>query len=279
MPSRDPRSIIAQPSWGILRQGTVFSGAIADHYENCEVFGIVITAHCDLQHGKTGIVNYLPVVHMSDWLCRDFALSLVDRIRSSVRSQLADLLRAEGHSPTILDVQDRNVVVETLFPPTIIGKSVRRGAKARDAVASLDLLDQLDSPPLTEDQLIGLQDIAPKAASGMKRECLRNSLNGYYFLSHIDPAGDHSGFVVLLRQIYHLPLSAALAVAEGLHLDGAAPLAAVATLAQDPDGFAMPIGQLASPYLEHLMQSFAALFARIGVPDLPDEFQTNLTGV
>ena len=122
-----------------------------------------------------------------------------------------------------------------------------------------------------------LQGISPKTASKLTLACLHNSLNGYHFLSHIDFQGDQTGFVVLLRQIYHLPLPTALAVARGVELDDNT-LAALPIVSLQPGAFAMPIGQLASPYLEHLMQNFSTLFSRIGVPDLPHDFQQYFVG-
>jgi hypothetical protein len=34
----------------------------------------------------------------------------------------------------------------------------------------------------------------------------------------------------------------------------------------------MPVGVLSSPFIEHLMQSFSSMFARIGLPDLENEY-------
>ena len=278
MAPSDPRPLIAKPTWGHLRQGTIFSGAAADGYANCHVHGIVITARCDLTHGKVPLVNYLPIVHISDWLSRDFATCLIDRLRPDLSSRLSDLLTSEGYSPTILGVHDRHTVLDTLFPSTVTGKSIQRGTNARNTAQSLDFLDDLGRIPLGSDQLAALQQVSPRAAFRLKLDCLRNSLNGYHFLSHIDPIGAHTGFVILLRQIYHLPLPAALAVAKGADLQDSTVATLTASITPKPDGFAMPIGQLVSPYVEHLMQNFSTLFARIGVPDLPHDFQHHLAG-
>ena len=281
MPPGDSRQLVTRPAWGNLRQGTIFSGAIADGYSGCDVHGIVITAHCDLTHGKVPLVNYLPAVHMADWFSRDFAASLIGRIRSDLNARLSDILRSEGYSATILTVHDRRRAIDALFPSTARGKSGTRGDKAREIVNALDLLDDLDRPApesLTSDQLAALEEISPKFASRLRVECLRNALNGYYFLSHIDSEGPHTGFVVLLRQIYHLPLPTALAVANGTDLQHDTLSSAISPLTRDPPEFAMPIGQLVSPYLEHLMQNFSTLFARIGIPDLPQDLQRHLAG-
>ena len=275
MAPRDSRSLIDKPIWGNLRQGTIFTGAVADGYGRCDVFGLIITARCDLTHGKTGLVNYLPVVHFDDWLHRDFATILRDRLRPSLVGRLSDLLSSEGFSPTILDVHDYHSAVEALFPSTLTGKSIRRGTKAREAVEALRCIDHLSHLPLSQDELTTLKGISPRNASNLKRACLRNGLSGYHFLSHIDFEGQHTGFVVLLRQVYHLPIRIALAVARGMETDTNTSTSTIFVTLK-PGSFAMPIGQVASPYMEHLMQNFATLFSRIGIPDPPAEFEDHL---
>jgi len=43
--------------------------------------------------------------------------------------------------------------------------------------------------------------------------------------------------------------------------------------------FAMPIGEIVSPYVEHLLQTFSHLFGRIGLPD-PDRAKVDeLSGI
>jgi hypothetical protein len=43
--------------------------------------------------------------------------------------------------------------------------------------------------------------------------------------------------------------------------------------------FAMPIGELTSPQVEHLLQTFSFLFGRIGLPDPGKESVAALCGI
>jgi hypothetical protein len=78
--------------------------------------------------------------------------------------------------------------------------------------------------------------------------------------------------VALLREVHHIPARLARRIAEGMDaLDYKAfcegDPAASGKLDFSSTDFAMPTGVVRSPELEHLMQTFAFLFIRIGVHD------------
>jgi hypothetical protein len=79
--------------------------------------------------------------------------------------------------------------------------------------------------------------------------------------------------VGLLRETTFIPREIAIKVARGaekssLEHDGNL-LSATTCLSFDCDDFAMPISQVPSPDIEHVLQSFSMMFGRIGLPD-PD---------
>lgn len=274
MSMRDNRPLIARPTWGRIKQGTIFTGAIAEGYQDCEVDGVVITARCDLVHDKVPLVNYLPVVRFDDWLKRDYARLLATRLEKSALGRIRDLLVAEGHSPTVLETLSPERVVEELFPEEgARGKAVRRGEKAREATAAIDLCRSCaDGHPVLENLLVDLEELDPKAAQGLREECVRDRLSDYHFLSHVDQDGRHDGHVVLLRQVYHLPQALAADVAGGLEL----PCSEFPDALLASSGFAAPMGEIRSPFVELMMQRFMLLFSRIGVPDISREYSTGL---
>lgn len=62
--------MIRAPRVGEFTQGTLFSCAVAQRYEDGPVLGLIITARCDVAHDKAEILNYIPVVPLERWLLR-----------------------------------------------------------------------------------------------------------------------------------------------------------------------------------------------------------------
>src|SRR5687767_12791788 len=109
-------TIVRLPVRGELTQGAIFSAALAEDYDQCAVWGLVITARCDIANDKAPVWNYLPVVRLEDWLHRDGRSLLVERVHSDQRSKLKSLLRESGFSPSILDTEAPEHIVQRLFP-------------------------------------------------------------------------------------------------------------------------------------------------------------------
>ena len=123
--------------------------------------------------------------------------------------------------------------------------------------------------------------MAPRLKDTLIRELVHQRLAGYYFLDRVEPDGNDSGYVVLLREIRLMPRQIARSITEGIDYSLYTSLCAAeprcrTSLYVGSDDFSMPVGVIASPFLEHLMQAFAMLFGRIGLPD-PDP--TYLSGL
>jgi hypothetical protein len=213
-------------------------------------------------------------VRFSDWIRRDYAAILAARVEKGAIARLRDLLETEGHAPSVLETLPIDLIIETLFPPDRRGKSATRASKARDAGGAVKLCRECGANlPLSPEVLGDLEDLELKGAVRLREECIQDRLADYQFLSHIDADGDHDGFVVLLRQVYHLHWEMAGRVSGGLDLPPAP--ASHGLLANS--GYAAPVGEIQSPFLELLMQRFAILFSRIGVPDVRSEYSTQFT--
>ena len=102
----------------------------------------------------------------------------------------------------------------------------------------------------------------------MIKDLIEHKLPGYYFLPRISPDLDIEG-VVLMREIYHIPSTVCGRIAGGLSRDDALTLDAdcLRYFSFTQDDFVMPVGEVVSPSIEHLLQSFSNLFGRIGLQD------------
>lgn len=103
------------------------------------------------------------------------------------------------------------------------------------------------------------------------KELSGNRLNGFYLLRDMPLlSGDGTNSVALLREIHHIPTKLARDIVFGLAKDdwiarGDSSVRCPSFVASDD--LAAPVAKLKSPWIEHVMQNFTMLFARIGVTD------------
>jgi len=245
---------------------------VAEDYTDCEVHGLVITARCDLEHEKVPILNYLPVVSFPDWLDRDGRSVFIGRLRKNTRHTMDQILEQNGHSRSVLDVQSPTAVLDTLFDKAARGIAGRERASFARAVSGWEALAAAAGALPGDDLLPDLRRSNRGQHRALCEELIAQRLNGYYFLPSVSPDGPDDGYVVLLREVRHLPSSLALAMSRGLEratfasmIEQDAELEAKLTF--EHNDFCAPVAVVESPRIEHLMQTFTGLFSRIGLED------------
>src|SRR5262249_11838328 len=216
-------------------------------------------------------------VSLRDWWHMDGAALLLDRALRDQMSALRDILKTAGHADSILSVQAPRTVIDTLFPETTVSSGLKTRNRALAIVTAIEEIASCKLPLATE-QLSNVCNTFSKSRRALMDELLKGRLAGFYFVPVIEFDGPDDGFVVLLREVRHLPRAVAGAVGAGLirPLDDSGLATFMPHLSFVGDDFAMPIGQLPSPLTEHVMQSFTMLFSRIGLEDLPTTYVTGV---
>jgi hypothetical protein len=259
-----------------MTQGTIFTCATAADYVGCATFGIILTARCDIAHDKVRVHNYLPVVKLDDWLHRDGRVILGQRAIADATASMKGVLKEGNRSPAILETELPRTILEALFPSSSDKKLRERFERA---CVRLELAQRCCASQPDENMIIKLATEVPRLRDALITELVHNNLNGFYFLNSVEPNDPSHGYVVLVREVQTIPRDLSHAVSEGLdrhtheHLCNSDPSLANKLIVGDDD-YACPIGQIQSPHLEHLLQTFSILFSRIGLPD-PDKQYVN----
>lgn len=271
---------------GEMTQGVIFAGATADHYKQCQLYGIVITARCDVAQSKVPLLNYLPIVRWEDWIARDGRLILCQRALSDRLETIKSALRDKKHSPDILSLHPAKKIVETFFPVTVNGKIDKTRERLDRVLGELEVLDKLLARPANESHTTQqIISTVRKNYENFTREVFSQKVAGYYFLPSVTNAsGDGLGYVVLLRQVATLPTALSTAIGEGCDRDQyhalcSADSQCIGRLDLETSDFAYPVGKLRSPEIEHLMQTFSLLFGRIGIADYEQTYLNRLLAV
>ncbi len=267
--SRTARPHVEAARIGMLTQGTVFNCATAFRYPKKEVFGLTITARCDVAQEKYRLLNYVPIVRLHDWLQVDGLEILLDQERKQQLGGIKSALIEADLSPNLILSVPLSSIISVSFGAENRDRKATKIRERLEKIASeMEAVEKSKANPraclswLTENRLKSIRQLV--------KELFEHKVMGYYFLERLYPNAEAEGFVCLLREGSSLPKEIAEELANGLSTERWGELAHQGVQGHfeflDLD-LAGPVTQLGSPTIEHVMQSYANLFGRIGIAD------------
>lgn len=280
--SRKNQVMLAYPPRQSFTQGLIFTCGAAPGYEDCDTLGISITARCDAANDKVQTYNYLPVVAVDDWLHRDGKQILAQKLRADSVGALGKLLTDNGYSSSILETESPDAIVARLFPTDSGDKKTEAARNRAEAILAKFNLARRAEQSHPEDRVcVEIRASHPKLVSGLLEDLVRHKLSGYYFIDNVDVDGDDRGYVILVREVQAMPRQLAQLTLEGLEAESYANACKrspefVGRLQFGISTYAMPLAILKSPNVEHLLQTFAMLFSRIGIADTEPAYIASL---
>lgn len=276
--------MIGYPSMSGLTQGTIFTCAASEDYTDTAPCGLVITARCDVAHGKAPVISYVPLISFRSWLFRDGLRLLASRVLAASRGAMKSALRDAGLAESVFDTLSPEIVREHLAELT--GKSEQKAVKRyADAEAQKEAAEAALRASPGAKPAADLFDAQPKEYQRMLQELLSNGVSDYHFVERSEPGEDCEGYVALLREIRYLPAALAGELKGGIDFQRFAELCrdqpryADKLIIADEEQYAMPVGMVLSPYIELFMQRFTNLYARIGVTDVSPDLMKSLRGI
>lgn len=264
---------------GKIDQGTIFNGAIAEDYNDCEVMGLIITASCDIANDKVKKYSYLPVVKFNDWLRRDSWEIFFHRTAQQERSNLRNLFIQKGLSANLIEQFDHNTLYQKLSED-FAKKEKDRFKKIIKKIEDITICNNsgLKDKIQLMDKILANQK---KLVLSIFNELTSHNLSGYYFLEAISPDDGSGPYVILLREIRHLNRNIIKGISKGLspeelgsHVKNSIQNALNIDIAYSE--MMMPLGHINPPYIQHIMQNFSELFSRIGVDDFDKSLNEKL---
>lgn len=271
------RPNLGYPRIGEITQGTIFNCASAFRYTNRPVHGLTITARCDVAQNKYRLLNYVPVVRLEDWLKVDGLEILVDLEKKDQQRKIENTLKNAGVSASLLRSVSLIAIIDEHFPANTTKKPLRDGRKLLEGVS--DDITKLNASTQDPDRCLDwLTKNRPKKVRELIARLFRHDVLGNYFLERLSIDTPVDGHVCLLREVTSLPRETVEELARGLteaRWQERYRSTGSSQLDFTHDNLAMPIYQLTSPTIEHIMQTYANLFGRIGIED-PDEKDIDL---
>ena len=238
-----------------LTQGSIIDHCLADNYMGVDnIYGFIVTPRCDLaQNAKVTHVHYLPIVDFKDWVKQDGKEYLFNHWLLKKKEKFEEGCRKNQLPTDIFSFLD----YEKMAQKTIVNKSDRDNFIA---LASIVTNPQSNSQDFV--------DYCNKKDTKMQlvKNLLEDKLAAFYLIENWKGnSGEYK--VILLRELKRISISTAQKIFGGLYLtqiiDGKDELQKT-SISED---LCKVCAQVASPFVEHIMQRFSHNFCRIGVDD------------
>ena len=255
-----------------ITQGSVICNARSSKYPEIECHAIIITARCDLAQEKTDKVFYLIGIPFTKWIYSDSGFHNV--IAGTVSNLLDSLKQLITPYELCLDdlfafsEEDMCKVIEATIPNTNVKSKFFEKFKKYKHLTSCDLSFN-DKKTIIQEYK---NDITKYVST------ISNGANSHYILlpkSVFDSCGDDYGIIVDLQELDYLQFSWIDPLVNGKFDVKESSVSEEDKASYDSkfhinsgSGYAMPYCEIASPWIEYVMQHFSNLFIRIGVDSL-----------
>lgn len=238
-----------------LQQGCIFNGAKMKGYEECEVYGLIITPRCDIAQNKVDTVHYLGLVGIEDW--KRIYLAKQYQIRQLMKdeAELKELLKKKNigehllKSSYRLTKDDFNKIYGNRQLHADFYKKMERFWDMQNLVYCYDHLSEW------KDYKSRLSELS---MGRMERFLLLESWSG-----------QKAYYVISLTDINKLEISVANAMANGIKERDVSFEDNDLVGAEDKLAVFKFCAQLTSPYIEYVCQHMSNAFFRVGIEDWP----------
>lgn len=254
------RIIYERAKIGVLTQGSIINGCIAEDFPDEEVYGCVVTPRCALGHdGKVTTVHYVPVVRFDRWFDIVGKPKVKELWKKELRGQINNVFKNENIAENIMDA---NLSLGDMLKLTQNVKEKNRVKLVNNINAYYDV----DSTCF---------DIFLKEGRGCLtsylKELKENKNSSYYLIESWEESKKNDFFVIMLRDVRRLQKHIASQFRNGVPESEIAPIDLyhndLFTTTQK-EHFYWVEAQLASPFIEHVLQAFVHNFSQIGVEDI-----------
>ena len=259
------RSIVKSAIIGKITQGTIFSGAISEYYPNCLVWGLVVSARCDIAQKKNLSYFYLPVIRWEDWHEVELPLLLIDNLKHDKEELLRKELSQLNLSPSIVGRFPLEKIENIINNQNVSSKQKNKLKACISALKDVEIYNRGD---MTTKELFGKYSGERKSQIDL---LLKNGNPNFYFFEIEDSAW----YIIRMKELHRLTRDVFFKLADGI--DSPICNYDLNDLRKfEEEDLYMPLYEIQSPYIEHIMQQFVNQFSKIGVEDLSDSLKTKI---
>ena len=238
-----------------LTQGSIINHCLADNYNDVEdIYGFIITPRCDLAHeSKVTHVHYLPVVDFKDWIEHDGKDYLFNKWLRKKKEKFESKCKVYQIPMSHFSYSHYEKMANTL----ICNKSDKDDFLSLALIVTNPLKD--NSEFLSH---INKRDIKTQ----LVKDLLEDKIAAFYLIEDWGKnTNNHK--VILLRELKRISILTTQKIYHGLDLSEIIEGKKKLKKTSDSEDLCQVCAQIASPFVEHIMQRFSHNFCRIGVDD------------
>lgn len=254
-----------------LTQGTIITGIRSDKYPNIRCNGVVISARCDLANCKISKIYYLIAVPSDEWLLSDEGFNIV---LTQKQNELEDKLQTK-FSGSGLDWSTLKSFSIEEFATVIRDREVGLKCNTDKILDDFQTFKNYTSKSLkTKEKKTILQNETKSVTSSLLKIANGQMMHYIYVPenAYIKNAGINRGLIVDLQELEYISIKDAERLANCEIDIQNKDLSEIdkrrydnCFFLMDWPGYAMPEFDIASPWIEYIMQRFSNAFIRIGV--------------
>ena len=234
-----------------ITQGSIINNCLADCYPEAHVDGIIITPRCDLAHdAKVNFIHYLPIISFKEWLLNDGKEYLFAKWFEKKKNNFEKQCKLFRIPSSIPNKDNYEKMAKAIITDKNSYSSFMDSVNAYfDAnIESPTFLSHLKNKKVKE---LVIDNLA------------KDALPAYYLAEDWEKNG-HSFKIILLRELKRISFKTAMFLSKGMKVDQ---VDFCVDDLQEAKGEYYIQAQVASPFIEHIMQRFSYNFCRVGVKD------------
>lgn len=260
-----------KPLIGRMTQGSIINGCVADAFPNEEVYGLIITPRCDVNHEKkVDSVHYLPIVPFERW----FEVIAKPKIKDIWKKIIYQKLNDEFKKAKINDVMSTGLNHKDLLKIC--------NTKVTNTNIKTTIEQLLNSYFGNDEDDFNYYLLEGEGKDKKRHELIKylarlegNDIAPFYLIeswSNYDSLNSNKHLVIMLRDIHRIQFPTAMSIKKGIYEKDIQEIDLRYNdlfLSEKHNNFFYVQAEINSPFIEHIMQSFVYNFSRIGVDDRP----------
>lgn len=263
------RNLISNPK-NRVTQGSVFCG-VRSPYTKKYSYGLCITARCDTARNfKASTMSFLSVVTLEEWIEHEALDKVKEDQRKECEANLSKLLSERIGADKLINTFGIDYVIDYINNSVDAEFLEFKKIKQYNSICEKHL--ELSR------KFVSIEKIPKNLSSKIKSE-VKKVYDGndqeVFFLENVSLQEEHFnglGYVVLLRSIYSIDRCYALNIPSGFDSSYIERNLLNNIFCDDVENFVYMTGELNSPFIEKLLQSFTMLFSRVGLKNLSFDY-------
>lgn len=262
------RNMVQPPKLRSITQGSVFNHARSDDFDE-NVLGMVISARCDLAQKKQEKFIYVPLIKAKQWLDSYLIPKLIDEHRKALIGDLKNIIVQNKNSDTVLETFGAIRCAELLTGSKDYQRYLQKLSELQHVESCIESGIN-DKALLTRKKLLAKVD-----------DVISNKIEGFFLVDNIVDYQNNrlelGSYIAILGEPRPIHRVAALGISEGIDHSIISGNDRIYDSLNKIDGeMSYVLCNLASPYVELVLQRFSSLYSRIGVEDPTSSIKENL---